>query len=212
MEGHSLLILWHSLRCPGMRFWYEVLHIELLVFKALASYTPILFGAHAKKHLFQVPLDVNTRCCIKTYYHILQRGDGPREMCWGQTLILPIVLASHFGVHQGTRVLKPPKHLPKPRPSTWWVEHCPTAGGRWGICEPSIATWPMQLHVLAVAPVWFLCLNLCGHHEIGDLKHPAVAFFSWFRGTKHCQVARHKLSSAGYKQAEQCEKTNPNRP
>ena len=47
MEGHSLTILWNSPRCPGMRFWYEVLHIELLVFTALTSYPPNCLGSLA---------------------------------------------------------------------------------------------------------------------------------------------------------------------
>ena len=101
---------------------------------------------------------------ITTYSKKEREREREREgtKCWGWTCE-PAFLQLFWPSHS--------------RPSTWWVEHCPTAGGRWGICEPSIATWPMQLHVLAVAPGWFLCLNLCGHHEIGDLKHPAVAFF-----------------------------------
>ena len=51
IDGHSLTILWNSVWCPGMRFWYEVLHIELIVFKALASYPPILFGVSCQCNL-----------------------------------------------------------------------------------------------------------------------------------------------------------------
>ena len=36
IEGHSLTLLWNSL-WPGMKFWYEVLHKELLVLEALTS-------------------------------------------------------------------------------------------------------------------------------------------------------------------------------
>ena len=39
-----LTILWNSLRCPGMRFWYEILHAELLVSKAFPSYPPHCLG------------------------------------------------------------------------------------------------------------------------------------------------------------------------
>ena len=46
-----LTILWNSVWCPGMRFWYEVLHIELFVFKALASYLPILFRVSCQCNL-----------------------------------------------------------------------------------------------------------------------------------------------------------------
>ena len=40
--GHSLTILQISLRCPGLRFRYEVLPIELLVCKALGALAGII--------------------------------------------------------------------------------------------------------------------------------------------------------------------------